>query len=72
MSLYTDLIAAGIEVSSHYSDLYCPNTPEARALVRKHGHSLSLFQNQITHTMWIDVPFAFDPYWERQLRRTEQ
>lgn len=66
MSLYTDLIAAGIPVSNWQSDLYCPNTPEARALIKKHGLKGTPFKNQAEGGIWLDVPFQFDPFWERR------
>lgn len=69
MSLYTDLIEAGVEVSNHESDLYFPRTPETVAILLKHPVQKSIaqnFRNQITKTTWIDVPFAFDPFWEKR------
>lgn len=73
-SLYDDVIAAGIQHASHYSDLYLPSTPEVRALLAKHGikvngHSASTFTNQVEGGTWIDVPFRFDPYWATRTNR---
>lgn len=69
MSLYTDLIAAGVPVDSHESDLYALVTPESARLVGLSGRSCSRFISQIDGRTWFDVPFAFDPWWERRQSR---
>ena len=66
MSLYTDLIDAGIPVSNWQSDLYCPVTPLTRELIKKHDKRATTFKNQVEGGLWYDVPFAFDPFWERR------
>lgn len=66
MSLYTDLIDAGIPVSNWQSDLYCPVNETTTTLVKKHGKSVRTFKNQVEGGLWYDVPFAFDPFWERR------
>lgn len=72
MSLYRELKAAGCEVDSHYSDLYVKSTSEAwrilKANVSSHAR-VSTFKNNIDGQVWIDVPFAFEPYWDRQARK---
>lgn len=67
MSLYTDMVELGVPISNHYSDLYVPATPETRALIKKHGRTAESFINQVEGGVWLDVPFAFDPYWERRM-----
>jgi len=64
MSLYTDLIEAGIPVANHYSDLYFPVTEQTRELVKKHKVRADKFKNQVEGGFWYDVFGAFDPYWE--------
>lgn len=67
MSLYTDLIEAGQPVSNHESDLYCPVNDTTRALIKKHGiTTATTFRNQVEGGLWFDVPFMFDPFWERR------
>ena len=46
-TLYEDLIAAGVKVDNHYSDLYCPVSSVSSQLVAKHGNSHSCFVNNI-------------------------
>jgi hypothetical protein len=75
-TLYERLTAAGCEVSNHYSDLYASYTPEAAAIIDewRKDHNLtngwgmcSFFTNQVEGGRWVDIPFAFDPYWEEVL-----
>lgn len=69
MSLYTEIVAAGIETDSHESDLYFPATPEARRILARwtlEAGNAVYFQHATKRTTWIDVPFAFDPWWARR------
>lgn len=66
-SLYDDLRAAGCVIENHESDLHTPATPEARAIIHKHpGAIISYFRCNITVATWIEVPFAYDPFWSKQ------
>ena len=60
---YHALLELGVPIDNHESDLYAEATPEALAIVKASGWSWSTFTNQITGTLWIDVPFAFEPFW---------
>jgi hypothetical protein len=59
------------DITSHYSDLYVRYTPEAKAIIDQYrsennlsGYGLcSFFTNRVEGGIWIDIPFAFDPYW---------
>lgn len=68
-SLYAALKAAGVPLDSHESDLYAKVTPESSAIVnryRKEKHiSVSTFKHQVTGDMWYDLPFQFDPFWDK-------
>jgi len=64
MSIYTELKDAGIETDNHESDLYCLKTEEAKAIIKKHEHSFTTFISQIDGKQWLDIPFAFDPFWK--------
>ncbi len=68
MSIYTDLVAAGVPVENHRSDLYAKVTPESRAILATYEHrrSVTVFVSQIDREPWYDIPFAFDPFWERR------
>lgn len=66
--LYDAAVAAAIPMDNHESDLYLKATPEAVALVRQYeGRSnCSGFTSQIDGERWIEVPFAFVPWWDKR------
>ncbi len=74
-TLYAELKAAGVEVANHESDLYFPDTEETRAILDRHPlqkNNAQRFTNQAAPNKgerWIDVPFAFIPFWEKVQRR---
>ncbi len=69
-SLYTELVAAGIQTDSHESDLYFPATEASRAVLKRIGYSgaLKTFTDQVGGGLWFDAPFAFTPWWEKRGR----
>lgn len=72
MSIYTDLLAAGVPLDNHESDLYAKCTDTSADLVdayRKTGRSVEIFRSEIDGDMWYCLPFAFDPFWERRQSR---
>lgn len=73
MNLYQDVTAAGIPTSNHESDLYIPDTPESRAILAKyptHAKNARSFPNMVRDgERWIDVPFAFEPFWDAKTRK---
>jgi len=78
-TLYERLEEAGIEIDHHYSDLYFKKTDESMKILIEYKKELlelsknnvitySIFTDQINKTLWIDVPFAYDPYWEEKAK----
>ncbi len=67
-SLHQQLLAAGVEVDSHESDLYAMVTPESSRIVEESGHSSTMFKSEKDGEMWYDLPFAFDPFWAKKQR----
>ena len=50
---------------SHWcSDLYCKITPETKEILKhyKYKNQVKIFRDQITRTLWYDIPFAYKPY----------
>jgi len=67
MSLYTDLIEAGVEVSNWQSDLYAPVNKTVQEILAKYpGQSRSTFKSNLDGKLWYDFAFAYDPFWERR------
>jgi hypothetical protein len=60
---YRALVAAGVPIDHHESDLYCLATPEAWRIVGLSGWSHSTFTSQIDGRTWIDLPFGYEPFW---------
>ena len=68
-SLYLELVAAGCVLDNHESDLYVEDTEAARAIIGRFPQeqgNLTSFTSQIDQKPWLDIPFAFDPWWERR------
>ena len=68
-SLYEEIKKAGIPIGNHCSDLYFKRTPESLEILTKHDlqkKNATYFTNQINGEIWVDVPFAYDPYWENK------
>jgi hypothetical protein len=66
-TLYGDLLAAGIPMANHESDLYFADTSDSRAILARFSYSAKLairFGNSQNGEIWWDVPFAFLPWWE--------
>lgn len=70
MTLYQELKSAKCEIDSHESDLYVKATARALAIIAKYPNGYSRFISQIDGTYWLDIPFAFDPFWEKVASRT--
>ena len=69
-SLYGDLLAAGVPIDNHESDLYFPDTEQTRAILARFPHSSKLastFKHQGNGERWFEVPFAFLPWWEARV-----
>ena len=69
MSIYADMQRAGVPIEHHESDLYVPVTTETRAIVHAYAFrtNVHVFCSS-DGTLWYDIPFAFNPYWENKNR----
>lgn len=65
-SLYEDLQSTGAEMDNHESDLYVKATPETRLLVEVSGLTFTEFRSEADGAAWLDVPFAYLPWWEHR------
>ena len=76
-TIYQRILAAGIEHDHHESDLYVPDTPEVRRIIEECRHHTQqvhaiAFINNLSPGKgdpWLDIPFAYDPWWNAQLNR---
>lgn len=69
--LYRRAIKQKLECGHHESDLYLKCTSEARELVDayKFRANVTTFTNQIDRQPWYDIPFAYQPFWDKAARR---
>lgn len=68
MSLYQQLKDAGCEMDHHESDLYVKATATAKEITKREG-SREFFHHQVTGELWIDLPFRYEPFWEKVRER---
>jgi len=69
-SPYRALKAAGLAIEHHESDLYVRATAEAQRIVKKSGwgHKTFWSNRPPVGELWLDVPFAYDPWWKKRMR----
>ena len=65
-TIYQALKRAGVPLDNHESDLYAKDTETSRLIMAQYEHSFSGFLNQQDGQRWLDIPFAFDPWWDRR------
>jgi hypothetical protein len=64
-SVYARLKAAGAKMDHHESDLYVKATPATIAMTAGYP-SRSFFTDSIDKERWIELPFAYTPFWEKK------
>jgi len=59
------ILCRGAPQPQHNSDLYVHVTAESRAILASYTcrACVTVFVDQITNTLWYDVPFAYSPFW---------
>jgi hypothetical protein len=62
MDYYQKLIEAGCKVDNHESDLYAEATPLAIEIT-KDAQSRSFFRSEVDGKQWLEIPFAYTPWW---------
>jgi hypothetical protein len=67
-TLYDECVEANLELDHHEADLYIKDCTAARALLVKHNNTFDTFISQIDGVVWLDVPFAYLPYWEEKTK----
>lgn len=71
MSFYTEAKELGVPMDSHESDLYLKLTQEVVDLLVRYKEEKAksmLFVSEIDKEMWIEIPFAYDPWWENRAK----
>lgn len=67
ISIYLSAIRKNIPYDHHESDLYLKDCQETRELIALYGKEKESkpFRSALDNTMWVDIPFAFDPFWDK-------
>lgn len=63
---YDALVLARVRLDSHESDLYALATPISRAIIKDSGWYCTSFTSQIDGRVWFEVPFAYQPWWDKR------
>lgn len=64
LSPYQELVNAGCEIDNHESDLQVKWSPEAERIVKESGWANEVFTSNIDGSKWIEVIYAYNPWWE--------
>lgn len=67
-ALYDELVDGGFKLDSHESDLYVKDSPLAREIIDKHKLPYKPFIDDIDHERWLEVPFAYAPFWREKAK----
>ena len=73
-SLYQTIVDAKIPYCHHESDLYIPANDQTRAILKEFSldnSNKSRFINQIEGGAWYDIPFAYEPFWQKVQKRVD-
>lgn len=70
-TLFEKIRDAGIEYGNRCSDLQVKDGPEVREILEEHdktvdGWNVQPFTNQITGERWLEIPFAYEPFWQNK------
>jgi hypothetical protein len=68
VDIYQELLAAGVPIDNHESDLYVPVNEVTHTIVARYEHrtNVTTFVNQVTGAHSYDIPFAYSPFWDRK------
>lgn len=75
-SIYQMMKESGVEIGNHESDLYVPVTEETKKILSlpqfdTHKTNATTFTSQIDKKRWFDIPFSYDPWWEKRQHKTQ-
>jgi len=68
--LYETLVKMGVEMNNHETDLYLKATDRVLSLLHEYDYkeNVTYFTSNIDGELWLDVPFAYIPEWDRKMR----
>ena len=75
LSIYEEMKKAGVVTANYCSDLYAEVNEASRAIVAAYEfkQNVTTFQSAIEgEGLFFDIPFAFDPEWEKREARVNK
>jgi len=65
--IYEEMMKADVPISSWQSDLYAKVCEDSVAIVNNYvfKDNVKMFFSQVDNEVWFDIPFAYDPFWDR-------
>jgi len=72
-SVHQAMLALGVPMANHESDLYVPALPRVWAVLKafptQYANARTFINQADPHKgqTWIDIPFAFEPWWEQRI-----
>jgi hypothetical protein len=79
MTLHEKLVAAGCEIGNHESDLHVKVSEEAIITIVEHAlfcdstmKMPAKFVSNIDGSLWYDIPFAYDPFFNKPAKATSK
>lgn len=65
--IYEEMKKADVPIRSWQSDLYAKVCDESVAIVNEYQfkENVKMFLGEDDNEMWFDIPFAYQPYWDR-------
>lgn len=65
--LYQKMLAFGITIDHHESDLYAVVSPVSQRLVDQYEYKENVTRFKSSDgRIWFDIPFAYTPYWNKK------
>ena len=60
------------DIDHHESDLYLKCNGLSETLVNEHEFKCNVtrFRSPIDGCLWFDIPFNYDPFWNKKLKRS--
>ena len=67
-AIYRAMKKAGVEISSHESDMCVPVNITTQAIIDNYDYkcNVSTFINETDGKQWFDIPFSYRPFWDKK------
>ena len=68
ISIYSEMMVAGVEIDHHCTDLYVPVNEVTTSIIDRYEFKCNVtkFRSAIDGTPWYDIPFAYTPAYHQE------